>query len=810
MVNVGLMGASYEKITFLKIFAKYLNMHGSQRYTLVKMDFQGDRLLDSKLPQERERIPTTAPLGERETKTIHPMRIVFREVKTQKNHTIFAPGSEIDRAVVKMGTITISRISRVIIVIISVEDPIKEQLEFFEDLRFFPKDIYVWLIEREKILQNRDELFTQIKAEITAFFGRRKIKIRKFFPICLEYMLEDLNNQIVQSLLEVTTGLTEEIRPEASIQKSVSDEPAFFKVSFGLQKLFKETQDFTFLIGAGISRNPPSCLPSALEIVNGLLEHCAPHEEIKNLQNLRYELFVEYIQNFIDPNLKFLDYFDEAHPPNLLHLFLAYVLTQGHYVVTTNFDYLVEKALMQICSDHSKIVPVITQSDYTEYQPQELLAQGKYPLYKIHGSKNNIITGESTPGTLVTTISAFSKDKEHGKIFTIESYKRPVFLQLMEGRTIVVMGYSGSDDFDISPMLRLFPRLARLIWINHTSSQDFSITRVNTIADPRQIPSPTDRLLVEIANNAWYDIYRVEGDTSAILNTLWGQFFSSEKPSLPQPLNMNFKTWLSQHYSSIQEIEKYEWVLRFFINIEDYAQALRCAQQGLKLARETKDHNWEIVFLNQLGLVYDKQEKFIDALKTYEEVLRINTQRNNITEKTKDLTHIGIVYEHQREFNKALKYYEEALQINKQQNDLSSIARDYNNMGNIYRELGDLNKALSYYEEALRIDTQQNGLDGKARDLQNIGQIYEYTKEFDKAIEYYEEALTIKIQQGDLSQIAIILNELGSIHIKTRDLDNALQNYQQALRIAEQIGNARFENVVIENLKKCSEILFSK
>ena len=146
-----------------------------------------------------------------------------------------------------------------------------------------------------------------------------------------------------------------------------------------LEDLFLPEKKYTFLVGAGISMDAPTNMPSAREIVRSLLEFCVPADEIENLLSLnllRYELVVEKIQNIFDEELKCMDYLELVSSPNLIHFFLANLITKDHYVITTNFDYLIEHALLKILlvNQHFNIYPIITKEDYLSFQePKRLI-----------------------------------------------------------------------------------------------------------------------------------------------------------------------------------------------------------------------------------------------------------------------------------------------------------------------------------------------------------------------------------------------------------------------------------------------------
>lgn len=127
-----------------------------------------------------------------------------------------------------------------------------------------------------------------------------------------------------------------------------------------------ENKKLTFLVGAGCSVNPPSNLPAGNKMVEALINYSCAESEIERIleiKELRLEQLVEIIRDELDPQLNIIDYFGLCDTPNLQHFFLAEMLKKGHFVMTTNFDFLIEYGLEQSGVPKDKIVPVITKND---------------------------------------------------------------------------------------------------------------------------------------------------------------------------------------------------------------------------------------------------------------------------------------------------------------------------------------------------------------------------------------------------------------------------------------------------------------
>jgi len=209
MVNIGLLGdVSVGKTSILRLFVRYLkkgdieNVKGGTKCSVVKADFSGEATVPGGDKEDA--------LDEKETKTIHPNRIVFREDVTNKAHTIFAPGGDRARAVVKMGIITISRIATQIIAVFSCDRELKRQFEFFNDVRFFPDKIYVCINKVDLVEGDKEKKIKEVTKQIKEFFEKRKISINEFFVTCGETVdnfdeVEEYNNRVAEMILEITT-----------------------------------------------------------------------------------------------------------------------------------------------------------------------------------------------------------------------------------------------------------------------------------------------------------------------------------------------------------------------------------------------------------------------------------------------------------------------------------------------------------------------------------------------------------------------------------------------------------------------------
>ena len=132
-----------------------------------------------------------------------------------------------------------------------------------------------------------------------------------------------------------------------------------------------------------------------------------------------------------------------------------------------------------------------------------------------------ISNGESTKESLIVTLKELGKNKEGKNIFQIEPFKQKLFRTILKNRILVVMGYSGYDDFDIIPTLKILTNLKKIIWINHIKDLNYEgeITEINKLGQkPLNKKSKVDSLLLEIKKMNYvsklYKIIIVNGNKS--------------------------------------------------------------------------------------------------------------------------------------------------------------------------------------------------------------------------------------------------------------------------------------------------------
>jgi tetratricopeptide (TPR) repeat protein len=577
--------------------------------------------------------------------------------------------------------------------------------------------------------------------------------------------------------------------------------------SISIKELFNLKDNYTFLAGAGISSNPPSLLYPAQKICESLIKMYVPPEEIDKIleiKYLKYEVLIQLFQEAIDPELKLMNYFETVNNPNIIHFFLANAIKKGYYVATTNFDYLIEYALMDVITPKELIYPIITRRDFkTHSDPQKLFKSGKYPLYKLHGSVKNIIQNKKTRKSIITTTYALGRYRKGAESFETEEYKLPALTHLFNDRTIIIMGYSGSDEFDITPALLQSKDIKKIIWVNHNpahlvekSNETIEVTQYKPTKQFSGLKKSKDsadfpeKLLLDIAThwkklkkeNTDILIYKIEANTPEFVKNVLGPHFLgvTNMDLSDKQLNpiIDFPKWVEITIGEVPPQKKYEFAFCIYEACEYLDDRLRLAYTQSNTSPKTKNvkisnpKGWDYV---KLGFSYSNLEKNNLAMENFQKGLEIAKKSNDLTLLVNALRGLADINRVLKKENVALMQIQESIKISEQLQSWPNIAHGYLSYAKILAQLGDFSKAFKCYEKTLQITEKTGDLKLKSWTLFYLGSTFLLMKDYENGFNSLKDALKIAQSLGEND----LINEI-SILLKRKNL---LQGYWMILII---------------------------
>jgi len=418
--------------------------------------------------------------------------------------------------------------------------------------------------------------------------------------------------------------------------------------------------------GAGISYN--SGVPLVEPLIKRILKIFGATEkeiEVFKLSKYPFEAFMDAIgynfqgrtENQITEQIKKLF---KIGSPNNNHNFISslYRLGMVDKVVTTNFDCHIENVLKN---------NILFKSFKNEREFNQI--KWNIPdntLIKIHGCI-------SDPQSIRTTLDGVSNQLLHPER---EKIIQNTFLTGTH-EAVLVLGYSFSDHFDITPFLNKISNSSKKVYVINHSFDDPSVKNISQIFP--QISNFTGRVLCgntdSIIKSLWEKILDIPYDESINTNCklslhIWEEIIENLKAILSE--DEGYKKFILGHL--FQEIHRTEIAKKYFnllidsnysklyrgkelIGLSnvyrtegDFKSILKSAEEALEIAIELEDKDGIIACYTHLGTYYKRIEEFDKAIETHIKAIKLisNAPEFNIYDRQKYLSdqiyNIGLVY----------------------------------------------------------------------------------------------------------------------------------------------------------------------
>lgn len=213
--------------------------------------------------------------------------------------------------------------------------------------------------------------------------------------------------------------------------------------------------------GIGVGAGAPAAASLIREIADALVLGSRWSREVTSRVQpngpLRFESAMDWLTETADPELSVLSFLDDL-TPGPLHNALASMAVSGVRLLTTNFDDLLERAI----DSRREAVRTVDLHANTRVR----VTAGTIDVVKLHGTRRVHSRGRVavSPRPLHATISEIVAS---GGGFGFPAEVHRALKRAVDRRTLLVLGYSGSDDLDVMPALRDCAP-ARVVWFAFT------------------------------------------------------------------------------------------------------------------------------------------------------------------------------------------------------------------------------------------------------------------------------------------------------------------------------------------------------
>lgn len=385
--------------------------------------------------------------------------------------------------------------------------------------------------------------------------------------------------------------------------------------------------------GAGISYN--SGLPLANDLVRNILASIDVNETDSSIilnSNLPFEAFIQTLIDEVSVD-DILEIFNTGEP-NTNHELIAELVKAGFIrtVLTSNFDLLIEKALM--------FKGLKKGIDFEVYATEEEFGKinwehSNIKIIKIHGCISN------KEQMAITLKGVASRTIIQNKNQVVKS-----FFSKTVNPNVFIIGYSCSDIFDISPQIEL---------IDSERSEVFLLEHTNKISDI----IIEDISLKEIKNPFQsFTGRRIIINADYFVKQLW-------QTILPKPYqfqsnsiswNENISKWLNQSIEYSIGIKNHISA-RLFYDIGEYEISIKKWEQGIVIAQKEQNQIFFYSQLGNLGMAFNALGRYKEARRCLEESVNACQEIGNIQGEIAQLQALGNIYRNLGEFDRSIKLF---------------------------------------------------------------------------------------------------------------------------------------------------------
>lgn len=213
------------------------------------------------------------------------------------------------------------------------------------------------------------------------------------------------------------------------------------------------------------------------------------------------------------------------------------------------------------------------------------------------------------------------------------------------------------------------------------------------------------------------------------------------------------------------------------------------AQQGVIVAEELHQFNWQIRLINLVGASYAIKSDYIKALEFYHLALNVAQKSNNLERAGDTYNNIGGINYFARNYTEALANYLEALSFYEKDGVYDKIAGVHCNIGILYAALDNPDKAMYHYKLGLQGFEKLSLYPGQTVVLSHMARSFLRADNYDSALIIINQAIELSTEIKELYSLSNSLKTKADIHLALGNHAKALDLYAESEIYAKQLDN---------------------
>lgn len=574
-----------------------------------------------------------------------------------------------------------------------------------------------------------------------------------------------------------------------------------------------------FFVGAGVSFEQPSRVPMAIPVVEALVRTIAPSTklaaelmpflhagragELHASDYLRFEVLLEIVHDFVDPDLQVLGFIESFASFNPLHEILAARALAGDSVVTTNFDALIERAVIALGAEP---ITICADADFSATPPTFPSCQT--PIFKLHGSLKRYEGASitATPETLGATIAAIAKGTDGRRL---PEPKRSFFQNLVRGQAMLVAGYSGSDDLDIAPTFEeLEP--ASILWLHHDDAchlpEDMTAAeqaRVSALSDQQR--SARDRM--------FHHYFCKRPGVLTILRTNTLRYFTrrfgapavraaTSSPPSWKWLTRFFSVWRRRYFAD--RCDRYAVIGEIWFRLSRMQKANALFKRAYGHLDRVNPPPTAAQIIITAARTREGVGDYRGASQLLQEVEKLGLPKLGRSDLARYWHERGYVEYQLRHLDSALRCFGKALKIAlRETGQEDRIAYCYQDSGIVHQDLGHLAKADRRFARAAAVDETSGNLRHAAWARYQRGICRYYMADMKEAREQLNIAHEIASRLADLNHMGNVEHGLALVEFFEGQLASSIRRCRRSMHYTRATGQAAFVGMDWQQVGLC-------
>lgn len=236
-------------------------------------------------------------------------------------------------------------------------------------------------------------------------------------------------------------------------------------------------------------------------------------------------------------------------------------------------------------------------------------------------------------------------------------------------------------------------------------------------------------------------------------------------------------------------------------NLADYSRALESQLNAIRFFESAADTAGIIISYNNLGILYNDQQKLEIAETYFWKGLKMAQALNDPYLLITTKSNIGLNLHSQKRFPEAMEAFKEVLAFDLKDGNAYEIGVSYNNVASAYIKMRKYNLALSLIDSSMVYKKRAGDKYGMVIAFGNKAEIYDSLNQPVRTLQFAQEGYDLALEIGAQKLQAEMLLKFHQAYQKQGNFELALRYYKDYTELMDSLQNKDTE-VAISNAQR--------